>query len=171
MKVSENILKWAIRFYPPLLFQRIWVKRFHKDFRGVDVKINHSLLNINYNKSIFGGSIFSATDPFYAILFDQILQRKGYKTLAWLKSAEIQYIKPARNNLFFTIKIEESEIAEAENQLKTVGKYIASFYFDLHDKNGLLCAKVKNEVYIRNLNFGTHSSIDASYDANKVKDK
>src|SRR5690606_24363501 len=107
MRVSENLLKWTIRFYPPLFFQRIWVKKFHKNFRGVDVKIHRSFLNKNYNASIFGGTIFSATDPFYAILFDQILQREGYRVRVWLKSAEIQYIKPAFHALFFTITIND----------------------------------------------------------------
>jgi len=153
MKVSENTLKWAMRFYPPLFFQRVWVKKFHKDFKGIDVKINRSVLNLNYNSSIFGGTIFSATDPFYAILFDQIFQRKGYKTLVWLKSAEIQYIKPARVDLFFTIKIKESDIMLAEKKLLTEGKHVVSFLLDLYDKNGMLCAKVKNEIYLRNLNF------------------
>lgn len=148
-----------MRFYPPLFFQRIWVQQFHKDFRGVDVKINRSLLNKNYNSSIFGGTIFSATDPFYAILFDQIFQRKGYTNLVWLKSAEIQYIKPAKKNLFFTIKLSEEEIAKAEKHLIQEGKYVAGFNIELFDKDGMLYVKVKNEVYIRNLNFNRNDSI------------
>src|SRR5690606_419271 len=156
MKVSENTLKWAMRLYPPLFFQRIWVRRFHKDYRGVDVKINHSILNRNYNRSIFGGTIFAATDPFYAILFEQILKRKGYKTVTWLKSAEIKYTKPARNDLFFTITIENNEILAAETKLNSEGKYITEFTLDVFDRKGQLCAKVKNEIYIRNLNFDRH---------------
>lgn len=146
-----------MRFYPPLFFQRIWVQRFHKDFRGVDVKINRSLLNKNYNSSIFGGTIFSATDPFYAILFDQIFQRKGYTNLVWLKSAEIQYIKPAKKNLLFTIKLSEEEIIQAEKHLIQEGKYVASFNIELFDTDGMLYVKVKNEVYIRNLNFNRNN--------------
>ena len=153
MRVSENLLKWAIRLYPPLFFQRIWVKRFHKNFRGVDVKLAHSLVNRNYNGSIFGGSIFSATDPFYAILFDQIFQREGFETLVWLKSAEISYIKPARRNLYFSIVITEEEIARAREKLLSEGKYVETFTFDLQDKSGITHARVKNEVYIRNQSF------------------
>jgi len=153
MRVSENTLKWAMRFYPPLFFQRIWVKKFHKDFRGVDVKVHRSLLNRNYNGSIFGGTIFSATDPFYAILFDQILQREGFKVLIWLKSAHIQYKKPARKNLSFSIMIQTDQIEQAKTDLSENGKHVIGFEFDLLDKDGLLCATVKNEVYIRNLDF------------------
>src|SRR6476659_10348579 len=98
MNVSANTLKWVMRFYPPLFFQRIWVKNFSPDFRSVEVKINKSILNTNYNKSIFGGTIFSATDPFYALLFDQIFRKKGFKTRVWLKSAQIQYLKPGNRD-------------------------------------------------------------------------
>ncbi len=145
-----------MRLYPPLFFQRIWVQRFHKNFRGVDVKINHSLITKNYNSSIFGGTIFSATDPFYAILFDQVFKRKGYTNLVWLKSAEIKYIKPAKRNLFFTIKISEEDINYAEQHLRQEGKYVSSFDIDLYDADGILYVKVKNEIYIRNLNFNSN---------------
>ena len=83
MNVSPKTLKWLLRFYPPLFFQRIWVVKFGEDFTWVEVKINKSILNINYNKTLFGGTIFSASDPFYAILFDQILQKKGFKELSF----------------------------------------------------------------------------------------
>ncbi len=154
MLVSENTLKWAMRFYPPLFFQRIWVKQFDKDFKGVEVKIFKSFLNLNYNRSIFGGTIFTATDPFYAILFDQALQRRGIKSRVWLKSAQINYLKPGRSNLYFKISISEADLADAEQTLHSSGKFVKSFPIDMYDKNGVLCAQVQNEVYIRILHKG-----------------
>jgi len=154
MIVSENTLKWAMRFYPPLFFQRIWVKKFHREFLGVTVKINHSLFNRNYNHSIFGGTIFSASDPFYALLFDQIMRRRGLKVRVWLKSAKIDYLKPGRSNLYFTITLDEAQIKEAETTLKTVGKFIKAFPMEIRNSKGEVCAIVMNEVYIRNLHVG-----------------
>ncbi len=150
MIVSERTLKWAMNLYPPLLFQRIWVKKFHKDFRGVDVKISNSFLNRNYNGSIFGGTIYAATDPFYALLFDQLMQRRGYKCRVWLKSAAIQYLKPGLTTLYFTIKITDEMVAEAEHALNEYGKFVKAYPMELYDKNGVLCATVSNEVYLRN---------------------
>lgn len=159
MVVSENMLKWAIRFYPPLFFQRIWVKEFDKGFVGVHVKISKSLLNINYNRSIFGGTIFSATDPFYALLFDQILKRRGFKTRIWLKSASIQYLKPGRSKLYFKISLSEEDIKEAEEALRSVGKFVKAFPLEILNSQGEVCAKVINEVYIRNLFTGEERTI------------
>ena len=150
MIVSETTLKWALNFYPPLLFQRIWVRKFHLGFLGVDVKISNSLLNRNYNGSIFGGSIFSATDPFYAVIFDQLMQRRGFKVRVWLKSASIQYLKPGKSTLYFTLKISEEMINDAEECLRKNTKFIKSYPINLYNKKGELCAFVMNEVYLRN---------------------
>ncbi len=154
MKISEKALAWVMRLYPPLLFQRIWVRRFESGFSGVDVVIVKSFMNKNYNKSIFGGTIFTATDPFYAILFDQVLQRRGLKCRVWLKSAQISYLKPGRTNLSFSIHLSETDLKEAEEILHTQGKYVKSFPIELYDTTGMLCATVQNEVYIRNLHKG-----------------
>lgn len=154
MIVSERTLKWAMCFYPPLFFQRIWIKKFHKDFRGVDVKINKSLVNKNYNGSIYGGTIYGATDPFYAILFDQLLQRKGFKTRVWLKSASIQYLKPGHSHLYFTIKISDEMLDNAIRTLTEKGKFVKAFPMEVTNKEGDICATVINEVYIRNLRYG-----------------
>ncbi len=159
MNVSANTLKWALRFYPPLFFQRIWVKKIGKDFKSVEVRIRRSLLNANYNRSIFGGTIFSASDPFYAIMFDQILQKKGFKTRVWLKSAEIKYLKPGKSNLYFKISLTDEDVLEAENALKTAGKFVKSYPIEILNSQGELCASVNNEVYIRNLFRGEEQTV------------
>jgi len=152
MVVSENVLKWAMRLYPPLFFQRIWVVRFDKNFRGVKVKINKSLINNNYNNSIFGGTIFAAADPFYPLLFHQALTHKGHKIRVWMKSAAIQYLKPGRRDLYFTISIAETEIEEVELVLNSGEKYIKEHPVTMYDRDGELCVEMMCEIYIRNLN-------------------
>ncbi|ALL06520.1 translation elongation factor P (EF-P) [Pedobacter sp. PACM 27299] len=154
MVVSEKTLKWGLCLYPPLLFQRIWVKRFHKGFRGVDVKINKSLFNKNYNGSIFGGTIYAATDPFYALLFDQLLRREGFKVRVWLKSASIQYLKPGHGDLFFTITVTDDMLNEAIAAMNTTGKFVKAYPMEITNAAGELCATVMNEIYVRNLHQG-----------------
>lgn len=154
MKLSERSLTWVMRLYPPFLFQRIWVRRFLPGFRGVDVKVNYSVLNRNSNGSIFGGTIFSATDPLYALLFGQLMRRRGFNNvIVWLKSAQIQYLKPARTALEVQIRISDDTVAEAEETLRHVGKFVRVFHIELVDRSGEVCAIADNEVYIRNLDY------------------
>jgi hypothetical protein len=151
MQVSEGVMKWALRLYPPLFFQRIWIRRFHEGFFGVDVTIRKSFMNKNFNKAIFGGTTYAAADPFYPILFYQVLVRKGYKMNAWSRSAAIRYNKPAITNLHFSIRITDEQIADCEHDLNLHGKYRKSFLIEMFDKNDRLCVSVINEIYIRNL--------------------
>ena len=153
MIVRENTLKWLMRIYPPMFFQRIWVLNIHDAFMGIDVKINRSIFTTNLGSSIFGGTIFAAADPFYALLLGQIMQRKGYKVTVWLKSAHIDYLKPGRTDLRYTIRLNEKSVHEVERALNEEGKFVRAFPIEVFDKYHELCATVSNEVYIRNLNF------------------
>jgi hypothetical protein len=154
MAVSENTLKWLMRLYPPLLFQRIWVVRFNKGFKGVRVKIKKSLFNKNYNGSIFGGTIFAAADPFYPVLLHQVLKPMGMQKLkVWSKSSQINFLKPALTDLNFEIIITDNDIDNALEILNVTGKYERSFPVNIYNKDGEICVSLINEVYIRNLDF------------------
>ncbi|MVZ63984.1 DUF4442 domain-containing protein [Sphingobacterium humi] len=168
MRLSPKAMKWALRLYPPFFFQRIWVKTILDNYLGADLKINKSLLNINSNKTIFGGTIFSAIDPFYPILLDQYFKHQGImRTVAWLKTAHIEYRKPGRTDLQFSIRLDEAVLKEALSIIQTQGKVVKTFATHVYDKNGTLCAVAHNEIYIRDLDFDfdTYYQQRASQDA------
>lgn len=153
MVVSARMLKWAMRLYPPLFFQRIWVQQFHVDFTGVQVKINRSLLNANYNRSIFGGTIFSAADAFYPVLFYQLLRRKGFNVIVWSRSAEIHFLKKSSSDLYFNLNLPPEEIQNIEQSLSFTGRYRNTYPIKMMGKNDEVCVTVDCEVYIKDLNF------------------
>lgn len=172
MRVSPNTLKWGLRLYPPFFFQRIWVKKILDNFLGAEVKINKSLLNINSNKTIFGGTIFSAIDPFYPILLDQYFKHQGIlRTVAWLKTAHIDYIKPGRHDLYVSFHLKEEVLLEALQIIKKEGKVVKTFQTQVFDKHGTLCAVAHNEIYIRDLEFDfeTYRKINSSEEEHSIK--
>ena len=142
-----------MRFYPPLLFQRIKVQGFEKGYKGVSVKISKSFLNRNYNNSIFGGTIFSAADPFYPVLFYQVLTRRGYQIKAWSKSSAIRYRKPCKTDMHFSINLKDEDFAACEQQLNTTGKFRMAYPIDIYDQDSKLCVSLLSEVYVRNINY------------------
>jgi len=149
MKVSENTIKWGMRLYPPLLLQRIWIRNIDAGFKGAHVKINRSLMTLNFGKAIFGGTIYTATDPFYAMLFGQLLKHKGYHISVWLKSASIQFLRPGLTDLYYHITITDEMINEVEEALNNKGVFIKSYTIEIYSKTGNLYAIAKNEIYIR----------------------
>ena len=69
-------LKLTLNIFPPLFFNRIYLKNISADYREMNVSLKRSFTNINYYKSIFGGSIFSACDPFFPIMYYHIFKEK-----------------------------------------------------------------------------------------------
>lgn len=149
MILSERKARLVLSLYPPLFFQRISVRNFGKDFRTAEVRIAKSLFNRNYNRTIFGGTIFSAVDPVYVFMYWQIFARKGMKLQCWLKSANIDYRKPGDTELIASFSLTEDDIADAEQQLNEVGKFVRTHRVEVLNTRHEICALAETEVYMR----------------------
>jgi len=144
-------LKLTLNIFPPLFFNRIYLKNISPDYKQMNVVLKKSFTNINYYKSIFGGSIFSACDPFFPIMYYHIFRKK--KLIVWTKSAEIQYLSPAKSTLTLNFKISENNIEEIRSAIKKYGKCEIKNRVTAIDKKKNACAEAEITVYLRDPNF------------------
>lgn len=79
------------------------------DLHLVKIKIPLTYRNKNYVGSMFGGSLFSATDPIYMI---QLMQILGKEYVVWDKATNIRFRKPAYSHVFVTFEFSTDEINE-----------------------------------------------------------
>lgn len=84
------------------------------DLLHVKVKISISYKNKNYVGSIFGGSLFSATDP---VLMIQLMQILGSDFVVWDKNASIQFKRPAKENAFANFDLTQDEIENIKKRV------------------------------------------------------
>jgi hypothetical protein len=151
MNFRRFFLKLSLNIFPPLFFNRIYLKEISSDFKEMNVVLKKSFTNINYYKSIFGGSIFSACDPYFPIMYYHIFKPK--KLIVWVKKAEIEYLSPARSNLRLNFKISNKNIDEIKLELEK--NYIHEIDNEVLaiDSQNEICAKAKIKVYLRDPNF------------------
>lgn len=150
-KISPRKAKFLLNLYPPFLFNRIRIQSISKDFTEVKVKIKKSIWNKNMAGTIFGGTLFSAADPFIAVMYWQIFSiRFDQKIIVWLKGAEIVYKKPSATDMFLYFKIEEEDILLAKKTLEEKGKHFSEYLVELKNTNGEVCAVVKLNSYLGN---------------------
>lgn len=141
--------KWMLNLYPPLLVNRVVVKHISKNYRRVEVVIKKSFLNRNIQGTIFGGTIFSAADPFFALMYWQTFLQMGVKTEVWLKSAHIRYIKPGSTDLNLTFQLSEEDISTAYNELIKTGKIERTHVVQVRNIHNELCAEIDMIAYLR----------------------
>ncbi|MDA0890158.1 MAG: YiiD C-terminal domain-containing protein [Bacteroidetes bacterium] len=152
MQIPRFAIKFVLNIFPPLLFNRIVLKEISDDFLEMKVVLRRALFNINFHKTIFGGSIFSACDPYFPTMYYHIFANKKRKLIIWLKSAEIQYLKPADSTLKLYFKITKEDIHLAENTLNEKGKFEIWHTVEAINKKGVVCARAKMQVYLRDDN-------------------
>ena len=114
MQIQKYAIQFVLNIFPPLLFNRIVLKEISDDFMQMRVVIRRALFNINCHKTIFGGTIFSACDPYFPTMYYHIFAKKNRKLIIWLKSAEIQYLRPADTSLKLHFIITKDDILLAE---------------------------------------------------------
>ena len=147
--LSERRGRWLLNLYPPFLFNRVRVVEIGPGFRQCRVRVRRSLLTRNLNGTIFGGTIFSAADPFYPVMYWQVFSRLGVVVQAWLRSARIRYTRPARTALSMKFELSEEDVARAREALEQKGRYACWHTIEATDRDGAVCAVAEIEVYLR----------------------
>ena len=149
MQAPKFLLKTILNLFPPLLFNRIVLKEISDDFMQMKVVLRKVLFNINFHKTIFGGSIFSACDPYFPTMYYHIFANKNRKLIIWLKSAEIQYLRPADSTLKLHFEITKEDVKKVEKALDKIGKTEIWHTVEAINKKGVVCAKASMLVYLR----------------------
>jgi len=142
-------LKRMLNLWFPFLLNRIRIISISDDFYNMQVCLKHSFWNRNPNKSIWGGSITSAIDPFFPVLMKQILLQKGIVTDFYSKAINVQFIKKVKSNLIFQFNISEEEVILAEKQLDQNGKYEGWHSADGVDSKSNVYVHGRVQVYLR----------------------
>jgi acyl-coenzyme A thioesterase PaaI-like protein len=100
----------------------------------------------NLHGTIYGGAMYSAVDPLHAVL---VARHMGADFHVWMKSARIDFRRPARGDLFAHARVSAEEIAELRGTLELTPKTDRDFSLQLIDASGTVSAEVTLTVHVR----------------------
>ena len=147
--LRPNELKRMLNLWFPFMLNRIQIMSIAEDFHEMQVRLKYSFWNRNPNKSVWGGSIASALDPFFPVMMKQIILHRGTSTDFFSKAIHIEFIRMVESHVSFHFKITEEEVIKAEEILKNDGKYEGWHSVDGVDINGNICVHGKVQIYLR----------------------
>ncbi|MGC9403390.1 DUF4442 domain-containing protein [Vibrio genomosp. F10 str. 9ZC157] len=143
---TPNIVKFALNIWPPFWGAGIKIQSISEDFREVQMKLKLRWWNKNANRTQYGGSIFSLTDPVYSLMLMGILGDKYY---VWDKEASINFIKPGLGDLHADFMVSQPQIDEIYESTMNGDKCFPEFVIHVKDKNGEVVAEVQRKLYVR----------------------
>ncbi len=147
---SDQIFKYGFNFAP--MYRRTVGRITHvsKDLLSIKVEIPLNYKNRNYTGSIFGGSLFSATDPIYMI---QLIQILGDDYVVWDRAATINYRRPARSKVNATFQFTEAEITDIKQQVIDSKEVYVKKSLNLLSDTGLVFAELEKTMYVTTQEF------------------
>lgn len=140
---------WKIKLWnlwPPFLVSGIRIQRISRDFRTVVVDAYLRPWNRNYVGTMFGGSLYALTDPFYMMI---LLQTLGSDYIVWDQAATIHFIKPGRGRVRAVFSISRETIAEIKQQADRGERVRPRLTVEVRDKSGDLVARAEKVLYVR----------------------
>ena len=148
-ELKPRELKRMLNWWLPFIFNGIKIEKVSESFDAIDVRLKNTLWNRNPSKSIWGGSIFSAADPFFPIMLKQNALRSGVRTDFFTKSTEVKYLKQARTDLLYQFRLNGEDIKTAINILNQTGKYEGWYTVLGKDISGQVCFEARILSYLR----------------------
>ncbi|MEX0314306.1 MAG: DUF4442 domain-containing protein [Allomuricauda sp.] len=140
------LLKYGFNLSPMYRRSTGRITFISEDLMTVHLKLPLTYKNRNYVNTIFGGSMFSATDPVPMV---QLINLLGPDYVVWDKSAEIFFRRPAKETLYaeFQYTLEELEEIKAQVAQQNELEIIKTTDLTNKDKSKVFC-QVKKTIYI-----------------------
>jgi acyl-coenzyme A thioesterase PaaI-like protein len=144
--MSPRLLRWGMNFWPPFRGAGIRVRHIADDWSEARVELSAGRLRRNFVGTHYGGSLFSMTDPFYALM---LIHRLGDRYLVWDQSAAIDFVAPGRGTVTATFVLNEQKVQNIREQAAAGQKVLPQFDVEVKDESGALVARVRKILYVR----------------------
>lgn len=145
---------WCLGFnlFPAFRGTGARVEYVAPDMREVRVKLPLGWRTRNVVGTTFGGSMYAALDPFYALM---LMQNLGPGYVVWDKAANIRYRRPGRTDLYARFALGEAEMRGIRQELADGGtdgrgSVDRVYRVELADAAGEVHAIVEKTLYIDN---------------------
>lgn len=143
---SPDGLRRGMNLWPPFLFTGIRVVEVDPDFGRVVVRLRRSRLTSNYVGTLFGGSLFAMTDPFWMIMMIRALG-PGY--VVWDKAGEIEFVSPGRTDVTAEFVLDPTVVEEVRAAAADGSKVLRWFPVDVVAPDGTVVARVRKQLHVR----------------------
>jgi acyl-coenzyme A thioesterase PaaI-like protein len=142
---SKKIERFKFNLFPAYRGSGGRIAYISDDYHEIHVKLPLNWRTKNYVGTIFGGSMFAATDPIFMVMLIKIL---GRDYLVWDKSSNIRFKRPGKETLFAKFLITNEEINEIKTQLESTKSIDKIYKIELKNKEGKVHAIIEKILYL-----------------------
>jgi acyl-coenzyme A thioesterase PaaI-like protein len=147
--MNNRLPAWVVRhllnFWPCIRATGGRVTRISADFTELDVRLKLNWRTRNVVGTIYGGSLYASTDPFYMLMLMKIL---GNDYVVWDKGCTIRFKKPAKETMYAQFRVTPERLAEALAAVDAAGHTTATWTVQYKSAAGTVHAEFDKVLYI-----------------------
>lgn len=146
---KESFKSWffrvAMNWYPMFLGTGGKILFLSGDYKKATIRLKLNMWTYNYVGTIFGGSQFSALDPFHMVLLLKVIG-PGYVVLD--KAGTIRFKKPGKGIITATVEYTDDEIKMIRERAQQEGKFELVKTTNWINKDGQIVSTMEKTLYI-----------------------
>lgn len=143
---TANHLRHRLNLWTPLFFTGIKITYLSEDYTHCRATLKNWCFTKNSHGTQFGGSLFALTDPIYAMMCNCLFGDKHY---VWDKSAHIDFVKAAPNEVYLDCQISQHDIDTILAATANGEKHFPEFTVRVFDQNNDTIAIATRVLYVR----------------------
>jgi hypothetical protein len=150
MKLKTRWYRLLLNTWPCIFFSGARVSHLADDFTRLRVELPLNWRTRNSVGTIYGGSMYASTDPFYMLMLLQLL---GKDYVVWDKGCTIRFKRPATTKLSAEFAISEEMLASVKTAVARDGETEVTWTVHYRDQAGVVHAQFDKLLYIAGKSF------------------
>lgn len=140
----SRTMRWVFNFWPCIFCSGGKVEFIAGDYKELHVSLSLNLRTRNRVGTVFGGSIYSSVDPYFMLMFMEIL---GRDYVVWDKAASVKFIRPVTGKVKCRFLISDALIEDIKHHIAMRGEYVFDLPAHYEDENGKVYAAFTKTIY------------------------
>ena len=140
-----RLQRWGFNLWPSYRGTGGRVRYIADDWQEVRICIPQGFWTRNYMGTTFGGSIYGACDPIFAMMLIQALPDEY---VVWDRAASIQFERPGTEDLYARFRIPDAELDDIRHALETQDAVDRDYSVDVVAADGTVHATIEKTVHV-----------------------
>lgn len=140
----------VLNFWPCIRRSGGRVTHLAPDFSRLTVRLGLNWGTRNVVGTIFGGAMFSSTDPMYMLMLGRIL---GRDYVVWDKHGTVRFKRPARSTLYAEFHVSPERRDEIVEAVRAAGEGDFTWTIRFKDAAGVVHAEIDKTLYVADKGF------------------
>lgn len=144
-KFRAEAVRFITNFWPCIRGAGGRMTYLSEDFTKLQITLPLNWRTRNRVGTIYGGSLYASTDPFYMLMLMELL---GKNYVVWDKGCSIRFKRPAKVTLYADFHVTREMLQEVKDRVAKENEITFTWKLEYKDKEGTVYTEFDKVLYV-----------------------